>query len=88
MVNDEALQMIENALKHCMRPSKSIENMALYVCPKSKISDIKHIRTRYGQLRVVPGIYIPLGLSYILEDPTGMKGRMYSWVSRYADIKK
>lgn len=82
MINARALQMVEEKLEPIIKSGKRIDNLKLMVSPAAPIACVNNIRTRFGALRVVPGEYIPKGCSYILEEPTGRRGRAFSWVSR------
>ncbi|MFX3631868.1 MAG: hypothetical protein ACE3L7_07285 [Candidatus Pristimantibacillus sp.] len=81
-ISPKAMQMIYDALGQVMLLNKSVSNLKLYVCPTSPIARFESIDTKYGALQVLPGEYVPKGVSYIIENSTGRRGRAFAWVSR------
>ncbi|MCJ8015244.1 hypothetical protein MUG84_26605 [Paenibacillus sp. KQZ6P-2] len=81
-MNTVALQMIENSLGRLIQKGCPIMRLKLVVCPYAEISKYKSIRTKYGNLRVEPDLFVRKGLSYIIEEP-GRRNRGFAWVSGY-----
>lgn len=83
----KAQEMIYNALAPLICNGCKIENLKLVVCPSAPISQNQTIDTRFGVLRVEPGIYVPKGVAYVIEDPL-RKGFGFAWVSKRDEIKE
>lgn len=83
----KAQEMIYNALVPLICKGCKIENLKLVVCPSAPISQNQTIDTRFGVLRVEPGIYVPKGVAYVIEDPL-RKGFGFAWVSKRDEIKE
>jgi hypothetical protein len=81
-ISSKAQAMIEYALSPLIRKGCRIERLAMNVCPDSPIAQMDKVRTKYGQLRIVPNIFLPLGKTYIIEDPW-RKRRGFAWVTGY-----
>ncbi|MFX3635439.1 MAG: hypothetical protein ACE3L7_04070 [Candidatus Pristimantibacillus sp.] len=86
-IGPKAMQMICDALRQVMLQNKRISNFKLYVCPTSPIAQNKSIDTKYGPLQVELGDYVPKGVSYIIENATGRRGRAFAWVSKQNESK-
>lgn len=83
----KAAQMVDDALSPLIRKGCRIENLKLVVCPSAPISQNQSIDTRFGALRVEPGMYVPKGVAYLIEDPL-RKGFGFAWVSKRKEIKE
>ncbi|CAH1190346.1 hypothetical protein PAECIP111893_00286 [Paenibacillus plantiphilus] len=84
---DVATQMINAALRPLRISGNQIDRFKLFVCAGSRIAQRESIYTNYGPLRIEASFHIPKGLSYVIEDPTGKRGRRFAWVSRKAEDK-
>ncbi|MBP1992532.1 hypothetical protein [Paenibacillus eucommiae] len=82
MISDRALQMIEQKLTPIIKSGKRIDSIKLMVCPVSPIAKAAIIETRFGPLRVVPGEYLKMGFSYLIESPISRGGIGFNWVSK------
>ncbi|AYB41782.1 hypothetical protein [Paenibacillus lautus] len=83
----KAAQMVDDALRQVIQKGSRIENLKLVVCPSAPISQNQTIETRFGVLRVEPGMYVPKKVAYIIEDPL-RKGFGFAWVSKRDEIRE
>lgn len=83
----KAAQMVDDALRRVIQKGSKLENLKLMVCPSAPISQNQTIETRFGVLRIEPGMYVPKGVAYIIEDPL-RKGFGFAWVSKRDEIKE
>lgn len=81
-ISSKAQAIIEHALNPLIRKGCRIERLAMIVCPDSPIAQMNTVHTKYGLLRIEPNIFLPLGKSYIIEDPW-RKRRGFAWVTGY-----
>lgn len=77
----KVIELIESTLAPIMRKGKDIRDIKLMVSPTSEIAKHSFIETRFGQLNIAPGEYIPKGYSYLIENP-GKRGRSFAWVTK------
>ncbi|MGG1673302.1 hypothetical protein ACIFOE_22225 [Paenibacillus sp. NRS-1783] len=80
-ISHKAQGLVELALGPLIQSGAPIERLALIVSQKSEIVQHQSMETQFGTLRIEPGIYVPKGLAYIIEDP-GRRGRVFAWVIR------
>ncbi|MGF6356145.1 hypothetical protein ABIE27_004060 [Paenibacillus sp. 4624] len=85
-ISDKAQMMIENALYRVIRYGSRIKHLKMVVSPSSPLGVTKEIQTKFGPLRIESDPFVPLGKSYIIEDPW-RKRRGFAWVSEYKQGK-
>lgn len=86
-MHPQALAMIESSLAPLIKKGADIDRLSLIVCPGSQIAEMQMVETRYGFLVVLPGEFVPKGVSYLIEDQ-GRAGRAFAWVSVPKDYPK
>ncbi len=82
MITPKAMLLIESRLSSLIRSGKKINNLSLMVNRSSVIAQMTEVDTRFGKLKIVPGEYIPIGYSYLIEKPLSKGGISFIWVSK------
>ncbi|MWC26649.1 hypothetical protein [Paenibacillus sp. MMS18-CY102] len=87
-MNPRAMQLIEFALQPLIGSSRGIQNVELIVSPESELAKCSSLMTRFGELEVRAGEYVPKGFSYIIGKPNLGIPRVFSWVVRKQTVIK
>jgi len=80
-LNEKALMLIEATLKPWIEVRKrDISKMVMNVNTTSSLVEQGYVRTKYGDLVIVPNYRLRKGSSYIIEETS--KGSAFGWVNR------